>query len=239
MDEQSGDNVQKGTAFEQLVKAFLESDKAQSGRFERAWLWGEWPGNQNRHDTGIDLVARERDSGDMVAIQCKFYDPNTTISLSDVNKFLGAYSVDQFASGIFVSTSEKWGTNAEKSLLDRRDKPISRWGPDVFENSSIDWQEFSLARPSVLAQKGEKTLREYQQQALSDVIEGFENHERGKLIMACGSGKTFTALGIAECLAGVGGNVLFLTPSLSLLSQSLNDWTTDTSLPLTTIPALF
>ena len=50
LDEQSGDNVQKGTAFEQLVKAFLESDKAQSGRFERVWLWGEWPGNQNRHD---------------------------------------------------------------------------------------------------------------------------------------------------------------------------------------------
>ena len=54
--------------------------------------------------------------------------------------------------------------------------------------------------------------------------------------MACGSGKTFTALHIAKQMAGAGGKVLFLTPSLSLLSQALGDWTTDADLPLATIP---
>ncbi len=236
LDEESENTVQKGGAFEQLVKAFLEQDKAQSARFDEVWHWAEWEGNHNQHDTGIDLVARERDSGELVAIQCKFYRPGTSIALAQLNKFLAAYSVDTFSSGIFVSTSEKWTGNAEKALSARIDKPVSRWGPDVFENSSIDWSEFSLYRPSEMAQKEAKSLREYQKKALNDVIQGFGEHDRGKLIMACGSGKTFTALHIARQMAGAGGKVLFLTPSLSLLSQALDDWTTDADLPLATIP---
>ena len=233
---QTENTAQKGHVFERVVKAFLEQEKAQSERFDKVWLWSEWPGNQNRHDTGIDIVARERETGDLVAIQCKFFKPDAYISLEEVNKFLAAYSVDTFSSGIFVSTSENWGKNAEYALEDHESKPVLRWGPQIFEDSSIDWKQFSFTDPSVLAQKAPKTLRGEQREALNDVIQGFEHHDRGKLIMACGSGKTFTALHIAERMAGVGGNVLFLTPSLSLLSQAMNDWTNDTSVALTTIP---
>ena len=225
LDQESESTVQKGSAFEQLVKAFLEQDKAQSARFDKVWLWAEWEGNQNQHDIGIDLVARERDSGALVAIQCKFYRPGTTIALDQLNKFLAAFSVDTFSSGIFVSTSEKWTANAEKALSDRKDKPVSRWGPDIFENSSIDWSRFSLDHPSEMAQKEAKALREYQKKALTDVVEGFYKHDRGKLIMACGSGKTFTALHIARQMAGAAGKVVpYAFPSL--LSQALDDWTT-------------
>ncbi len=233
---QAESTSQKGQVFERIVKAFLEQDKAQSDKFDKVWLWSEWEDNQNQHDIGIDLVARERDSGELVAIQCKFYRPGTAIALDQLNKFLAAYSVDTFSRGIFVSTSGKWTANAEKALSDRKDKPVSRWGPDDFEKSSIDWSKFSFDRPSEMAQKEPKALREYQKKALDDVIEGFKEHDRGKLIMACGSGKTFTALHIAERMAGAGGKVLFLTPSLSLLSQALGDWTQDADLPLTTIP---
>ena len=236
LDKQAENTVQKGSAFERLVKAFLEQDKAQSKQFDKVWLWSEWPGNQNRHDTGIDLVARERDSGNLVAIQCKFFSPDATISRAEVNKFLAAYSVDTFSSGIFVSTSENWGKNAEYALEDHESKPVLRWGPQIFEDSSIDWTQFSFADPIVLAQKEPKTLRGEQREALKDVVQGFEQHDRGRLIMACGSGKTFTALHIAQQMVGVGGNVLFLTPSLSLLSQAMTDWTNDTGVPLTTIP---
>ncbi len=236
LDEQSENTVQKGSAFEQVVKAFLEQDKAHSERFDKVWLWSEWPGNQNRHDTGIDIVARERETRDLVAIQCKFFKSDATISLAEVNKFLAAYSVDTFSSGIFVSTTEKWATTAEFALEDHESKPVMRWGPDDFEKSSIDWSKFSLDRPSEMAQLEAKALREYQKKALTDVIEGFDEHDRGKLIMACGSGKTYTALHIAEQMAGAGGKILFLTPSLSLLSQALGDWTTDADLPLSTIP---
>ncbi|WZB68912.1 DEAD/DEAH box helicase family protein [Achromobacter xylosoxidans] len=55
---------------------------------------------------------------------------------------------------------------------------------------------------------------------------------RGKLIMACGTGKTMTALKIAETMAGAGKRVLFLVPSLSLLSQTLTEWTQESETPL-------
>ena len=238
LDERSTSNVQKGTAFERLVKLFIEQDKAQAARFEQVWRWAEWEGNQGKQDTGIDLVARERESGALVAIQCKFFSPKTRIQLPQIANFLAMYSKDTFASGIIVTTTEDWGNNAEDALTDHERKPVLRWGPQTFEDSSIDWSDFHWSQflqtqPKALARKGQKTLRAYQQEALNDVMAGFQKHDRGKLIMACGSGKTFTALRIAE---QGGGNVLFLTPSLSLLSQSLLDWMNDAELQLTTIP---
>ena len=223
--------AEKGRSFERLVKAFLEWDKAQAQRFTRVWLWSDWPGNGGRHDTGIDIVAEERDGGNLVAIQCKFYGPSSRIVRDEANKFLTAYGTTEFASGIIVSTSDLWTGNAEDALRNR-DKPVSRWGPDVFEKSSIDWQTFDLNRPADLIRRETKDLRDYQYTALHDTLTGFEEHGRGKLIMACGSGKTFTALRIAKRVAGTGGTVLFLTPSISLLSQSLIDWANDADLPL-------
>ncbi|WP_150112520.1 DEAD/DEAH box helicase family protein, partial [Ferrovum myxofaciens] len=67
---------------------------------------------------------------------------------------------------------------------------------------------------------------------LRAVQQGLADADRGKLIMACGTGKTFTSLKIAEVLAGRGKQVLFLVPSLSLLSQSLTEWTQESDLPL-------
>ena len=227
-----GNTVLKGSLFEQLVKAFIETDKAQSERFDKVWLWSEYPGRDGRGDIGVDVVARERDGGGLVAIQCKFYAPDKTISKDDVQSFISAATTTEFTSGIFVSTTANWTKNVESLLANREDRPIVRWGPDTFENSSIDWREFSLTRPRALTQSGNKQLRDYQRQALGDTLSGFEKNERGKLIMACGSGKTFTALRIAEKMVGKGGSVLFLTPSISLLSQSLIDWANDAETPL-------
>ena len=226
--------VEKGRSFERLVKAFLEQDKAQSERFARVWLWSDWPGNGGRHDTGIDLVAEERDTGGLVAIQCKFYGEDNSIALEQLNKFLTAYGTTQFASGIMVATTDNWTRNAEAAVREARDKPVTRWGPDIFENSSIDWSAFDLDNPSGAVRRPTKNLRDYQQEALNAVIDGLRQHDRGKLIMACGTGKTFTALRIAERQVGAGGTVLFLTPSISLLSQSLLDWANDADTQLKT-----
>ena len=232
-DARAQSTVGKGHNFERLVKAFLEQDKAQAQRFKRVWLWPDWPDNGGKHDTGIDIVAEELDSGNLVAIQCKFYSPSSRIDRDEVNKFLTAYGTTEFNSGIFVSTTDEWTGNAE-AALENRDKPVSRWGPDVFENSTINWQTFDLNSPATLTRRLTKNLYEYQHTALQDTIAGFEEHDRGKLIMACGSGKTFTALRIAENMARTDGCVLFLTPSISLLSQSLIDWANDADPPLKT-----
>ena len=121
-------NVAKGRSFERLVKAFLERDKAQSARFRRVWHWTDWPGNAGRHDIGIDLVAEERDTGHLVAIQCKFYDPNQTIYLGHISTFLAACGEAAFHSGIVVSTSEKWSVNAGGAL---KEDPGHAGGPPL------------------------------------------------------------------------------------------------------------
>ena len=146
-------SMDKGRVFEALVKAFIEVDAEQSRRFDQVWLWSEYPKRGNRRDTGIDLVARERDGGGLVAIQAKFYAPDATISLEQLNKFLAAYSTDEFDAGVFVSTTAKWTENAKNALLNRESKPVERWLPDAFENSSIAWEDFSLARPRSLTRK--------------------------------------------------------------------------------------
>ena len=224
----------KGSAFEQLVKGFIEVDKVQSLRFEKVWLWHEYPGRHGRQDTGIDLVAQEREGGGLIAIQCKFYSPDTRITLEHVRGFLSACSTTEFAGGIFVSTTAQWTDNATDALRNRSDRPVVRWGPDVFEQSTIDWTQFVLGGPGSIRRRETRELRPYQQEAVDATISKFSNHGRGKLIMACGSGKTFTALRIAEELVGPGGTVLFLTPSISLLSQSLIDWSNDASIPIKT-----
>ena len=231
IEEVSDNTTEKGDLFEKVVKAFIQQDKARSERFSHVWSWYEWPGRNNRTDIGIDLVARERDSGNLVGIQCKFRKPGSTLYLENIATFLTALGHVEFSEGIVVSTTENWGPNVENSLKNR-DKPVARWGVWHFENSSIDWTKFRLGNPSDLASKEAKVIRGHQAEAMEAVVRGFDKSQRGKLIMPCGSGKTFTALRIAERIVGPGGSVLFLTPSISLLSQSMSDWCNDTEVPI-------
>ena len=231
IDEVSGNTTEKGTRLEKITKAFIEQDKTAHQRFSHVWLWNDWPERGNRQDTGIDLVARERDTGNLVAIQCKYRKPGTTLYLHDLSTFFTGLGHTDFSEGIIVSTTENWGPNVENALKSR-DKPVARWGVWHFDNSSIDWSKFRLGNPSDLASKETKTLRDDQVEAMDAVLKGFEENDRGKLIMPCGSGKTFVALRTAEGMVGAGGNVLFLTPSISLLSQSMSDWCNDAEVPI-------
>ena len=68
----------KGTRFERLIRAYLRVDPVFADQFSDVWPWGDYPGNGGKHDTGIDLVARDRNTGHDVAIQC-----NARLPLSD------------------------------------------------------------------------------------------------------------------------------------------------------------
>ncbi|WP_277752937.1 DEAD/DEAH box helicase family protein [Microcystis aeruginosa] len=96
----------------------------------------------------------------------------------------------------------------------------------------MDWNQFSLKRPQKVNLRPKKQLRPHQIDALNKVMAGFETSDRGKLIMACGTGKTFTALKIAEQFASQNGQILFLVPSISLLSQTLREWTAEATVSL-------
>ena len=221
----------KGTSFERLVRQFLLTDPRYATRFDEVWMWPNWPGRGGRPDHGIDLVARERETGDLCAIQCKFYDPQRTITKPDVDSFLAESGTGEFTSRLFVSTTNRWNGAAEAVILAQA-VPVARIGLDDLFSSTIDWDSFSLSTPEVMVRTGARTLREHQHRALAAVTQGLSQADRGKLIMACGTGKTFTSLRIAEEIAGAGGRVLFLVPSIALLSQTLLEWNSQAELPL-------
>jgi predicted helicase len=221
----------KGAKFERLMKAYLKVDLVFADQFSDVWLWADWPGRGGKHDTGIDLVAKDRNTGHHVAIQCKFFAPTTTVSKPMIDSFLAASGKETFKERIIVSTTDKWNANAEDALKDQQ-IPVRRIGLSELEHSKVDWAQFSLETPEVMPLLGKKSPRPHQRAAIDDVVKGFNKHDRGKLIMACGTGKTFTSLRLAEQLVGPGGKVLFLVPSISLLSQSVREWVIESELDI-------
>ena len=223
-------NRHLGDRFERLICRYLELDPLFADRFSNVWMWNEWPKKGNSGDTGIDIVAEERATGEFCGIQCKFYLPDNTLSAPDLDSYFAALGDARFSSGIIISTTDKWGPNAEKRLQNPT-KPVNRLRVQDLDDSPIDWSKFSLKNPQALSLKKKKTLRPHQKSAKTDVTTGLAEADRGKLIMACGTGKTFTSLRTAEEMAPT-GHVLFLVPSLSLLSQSLREWTAEAEIPM-------
>jgi predicted helicase len=229
----ASDTRDQGDRFERMMLQFFKVDVEWAQRFDDVWLWMDWPDRPGHSDHGIDLVASERESGDLVAIQCKFFDPGTTIYKHHIDSFLSESGKQPFKGRIVVTTTDRWGVNAEQAI-ENQQIPVSRLRFMDLAESSIDWSLFDLSTPEVMELKEKKQLRPHQVAALDAVRAGFAVADRGKLIMACGTGKTFTSLRIGEELVGPGGRVLFLVPSISLLSQSLTEWSIEADLPLRT-----
>ncbi|WP_189061990.1 DEAD/DEAH box helicase [Longimycelium tulufanense] len=232
-------NRERGEKFERLMVQYLKLDPLYAEKFSEVWMWADWPGRAGKPDTGIDIVAEERETGGYCAIQCKFYEPDHYVQKSDIDSFFTASGKAPFTSRIIISTTDKWSQHAEDALDDQR-IPVSRVGLADIGQSPIRW-DLAWPRPGIdieLRLEHKKALRPHQQEAVDAVFDGFASHDRGKLIMACGTGKTFTSLKVAERLAaernGQPTNVLFLVPSISLLSQTLREWTAQTQTPMRT-----
>lgn len=214
----------KGSKFEELLESYLQTEPKYADQFSKVWRWQQWPGRAGRVDTGIDLVAEDRYTGELVAIQAKFYDPERKVQKHDIDSFFTELGKQPFARGMIVSSTDQWSSHAEAALSDQT-KEVQRVRLRDFAESTIDWSVFDLDRPHELVAKPGKQPRKYQREAINDVIDGFTTQDRGKLIMACGTGKTFTALSLVEQYVSAGGSVLFLVPSIALLQQTLNEWT--------------
>ena len=225
------DERDKGTRFELLMQAYLQTEPQYASLYSDVWTWIEYPGRGNRTDTGIDLVAKDASNGELTAIQCKFYAASSPIAKADIDSFLAASSKTEFSARLIISTNDNWGKNAEEAV-EGQNPPVQRLRVQDLDESSIDWSMFKLAEPSKLVKRTHKTPFPHQQSAISNVLAGLETADRGKMIMACGTGKTFTSLQIAQKMTPPGGTVLFLVPSISLLSQTLKEWTIESSVPL-------
>ena len=218
-----------GDKFERLMLAYLKTENFYKDHFSQVWLWMDFPKRGNMPDTGIDLVAVERYTGDYWAIQCKCYSPDQTVEKSDIDSFFTASGTNLFKQRMIISTTAKWSKHALAALKDQQIPVILATIHDL-ENSPIDWDKFSLKNPDHLELKPKKQIRPHQQTALEKVLTGFKTGDRGKLIMACGTGKTFTALKIAENFPKKNNLILFLVPSISLLSQTLREWTAESDI---------
>ena len=222
---------EKGTYFEELVVCYLRNEASYRDLYSQVWTYADWARAQglDARDTGIDLVAQTAGTGEIHAIQCKLYDASYKLQKKDIDSFFTASGKKPFTHRVIVCTTNHWSEHAEEALRDQQ-PPVSKIDLHDLENSQIDWARYQPKAPPAL--KPKKELREHQQSALKAVREGLAKANRGKMIMACGTGKTFTSLKVAEAIAGKGGRVLFLVPSLSLLSQTLTEWTQESAIPL-------
>lgn len=223
---------EKGTYFERLGLAFFLNDPVQTEEYDTVWSWSEWAkaNGWDGKDVGIDLVAKLRNEDGFAAIQAKFYAADTRIQKSHIDSFISASGKDPFRRRVVLDTTEQeWSMNAEEMIRGQA-IPVVRIGLTDLRESRIDWTIFEARGEIVLAAK--KTLMPHQSDALADVSSGLAAANRGKMIMACGTGKTFTSLKIAEAIAGKGKRVLFMVPSLALMSQTVREWTNDTETPI-------
>lgn len=234
--EQVNDNLDKqrdrGTAFEKMVVAYLKNEPAYKQKFEDVWMLDEVPEKYHisKRDTGVDIVAKDYD-GNLTAVQAKFY--KGKVGKADINSFVAETGKSVYSAGMLISSTDDWNRNAKATLEDTT-KPFSIIGLSQLRHAHFDWQKFSFAKENEnLSNKKPKKLRNYQTTAINKSLEYFKDHDRGKLIMAPGTGKTFTSLKIAEALMKDQKkrvfNVLYLVPSIQLLSQTLFSWNNDVS----------
>lgn len=214
-----------GTKFETLTKSWLSRDEAYKDLFTKIQTYKEWATEhsdlvQNAKDTGIDLVATNADDGQFTAIQCKMYEIGHTVSKADIDSFVSASDKDYYTKRFIVATNQNWTDNVLNNLKGKR-VPVTVITHNDLASSTVDWKAYMNGEENSLKKRN---LRGYQKEAIDKVILGLKDADRGKLIMACGTGKTFTSMKLVEKYVGEGGFVLFLVPSLSLLSQTLADW---------------
>lgn len=234
----------KGDKFEHLMQAYLQTDPTYASKFSDVWLWSEFPyrANFGGTDLGIDIVCQTY-AGEYWAVQCKFYDEDTPIDKAAVDTFLSTsgrtFSDDnsdsaQFAVRLWISTTTKWSSNAIETI--RQQQPqVQRIHLSDLYNSPVEWDKLDKGIAGEQAREAKKKLRPHQETALNATHQYFQEFDRGKLIMACGTGKTFTSLKIAEHETNGQGLVLFLVPSIALLGQTLREWSAQSDKPINSI----
>lgn len=242
--KQAFSEADKGKRFERLIKAYFLTEPIYKTEIKTVWLWDEFPYRKDfgsGKDLGIDLVA-ETTSGDYWAIQCKCYAEDAYIDKPAIDTFLSTSSkrfgnedlmAKTFSLRFFVAASRNFSKAVEETIIGQN-IPVRLIGLSNLENAPVDWEALENGVHGSLAVDNARSLMEHQQKAIDKFHEHFQTYDRGRLIMACGTGKTFTSLRLAEN-EYPNGLILFLVPSIALLGQSLAEWATFAKAPLKAI----
>ena len=234
----------KGDRFERLMQAYLMTDPKYSNQFKNVYLWNEFPGKKDLggSDTGIDLVAVTHDN-DYWAIQCKCYQDTATIDKPAVDSFLSTSSREfkdeslrttSFAQRLWISTTNKWGPNAYEAIKNQN-PPVTRINLTDLMDAPVEWEKLEQGIHGEKGRAEKKKLYPHVIEVRDKVCEYFKENERGRLIMACGTGKTMTSLKIAEKQTDNKGSILFLVPSIALIGQTLKEWSSQADEPINPI----
>ena len=252
LNSEATDKKDKGTKFEQIIQRWFENDDLYffTEQLENVFLWKDFPFKKqfsSGQDIGIDIVIKEK-NGKYHSVQCKCYDDDTKVTKEEVAKFIASSNRTfkdkdekecNFDKHFFITSNNNLTDNALKEIQQQKtNKPILVTKSHL-EKSNIDWlnlyDQVILNTPRCNINRTKKQLREHQQTAVERTHNYFLTHDRGKLIMACGTGKTFTSLKIAEKETNSQGLILFLVPSIALLGQTLYEWKYESSKPLKAI----
>lgn len=209
----------KGKPFEVFCKWFLENDPEWSKRVDKVWLWDEYPNKWQSQDLGTDLVFKDKE-GLTWAVQAKCYSEHSTTTKSDMNSFLADTGRSEVDRRLWMQTTNKIEAKAEKTIRGQ-DKHVTIITLNDFRDAHLDYPpQFSdLYQAKV---KAKPKPDPHQIKAIQEATDGLKTSDRGQMIMACGTGKTFTTLWIKEALEA--HTTLVLLPSLSLLSQTMREW---------------
>ncbi len=225
----------KGSLFEKISKQFLQEHDS-ANEYKSIDLWSDWELRGNKGDRGIDMVITTT-SNEYIAVQCKFH--QDSVSLNDISTFLSQLQAGvgevRFKKGIIISTS-----HLTRAALEEIEQIRSAgMGIDIdeiteedFIYSQIDWEKFDPTQTQdELPLCDKKKPRSHQTEAINATKKYFSDpkNARGKLIMACGTGKTYTSLKIMEALDPK--ITLFLAPSIALLSQTFREYAKEKSEP--------
>ena len=210
------DAAHVGRGFEWLCKWYLENAPLYRGLFRKVWRWVDWPDRWGR-DCGIDLIAETTD-GSLWAIQCKAVSPEHHVSKSEVDSFLSESNRREISYRLLIATTDEVGHNARRTIENQSLHASLVLRGDL-ATADLKWPTALGGRTS---QPSRCKPRPHQSVAIRKVVNGFRKHARGRLIMACGTGKTLTGLWISEAMRAA--RTLWLVPSLSLVQQTLKEW---------------
>lgn len=207
-----------GDALEIFVEAYLATQPI--AQCEETWLVGEIP-LHIRHDLilphdakGIDGVYRTKHAS-LVPYQVKFRSKRAYLTFTELAGFIGV--TDRAEERVVFTNSNELAEDIARrpGLRVVRGIDFDRLEPTELK-AIEDW----LKERPVQEPKG--TPRDYQEAALRDISSCLSENDRAHVVMACGTGKTLIALWSAERLGA--RQILVLLPSLSLLRQTLQEW---------------
>ena len=223
----------RGQQWEEVCQWFLRTDHLYRTQLTKVWLWNEWPDRWGP-DAGIDLVAKAAD-GTLWAIQAKNYAPSTSATKHDVDTFLSESARSAFSHRLLIATTSRVARAARRAMMAQEKPVITLLRHDLERRDGLAWPtSFAAWKRGQFPTPRPKRPRPHQRKALRAATTQLARHNRGQLVLACGTGKTLVALWLHERLEAK--RTLVLVPSLSLLKQTLQEWVANWLQPFEVLP---